>query len=272
MQNKGAVRLFAIALAIVCVYQLSLLLSAARWKMMPGNMPRGTTTERGIYLDSIGSEVVYNILLRKYTYRECKEREINLGLDLKGGMNVTLEVSMVDMIRSFQITIPIQPSTGPLPWPGNTRKTLRMISLPFSEGLSKKSIRMRGWQLFLQPVNSGVRLILILPMLKCSGLFVPRPKGQWITLLTFCGTGLTVLESSSQISRDWKPRAGYWFNCPVSRNQRGYGSFCRVQPALNSGRPMRIQRSFRICRKPTTRLGEILNAEKGPSGIIPGSR
>ncbi len=37
----------------------------------------------------------------KYTYRECKEKEMNLGLDLKGGMNVTLEISMVDMLRSL---------------------------------------------------------------------------------------------------------------------------------------------------------------------------
>ena len=53
------------------------------------------------YLDSISSETVYNFLwIRKYNYKECKEREINLGLDLKGGMNVTLEVS-VDIVRSM---------------------------------------------------------------------------------------------------------------------------------------------------------------------------
>ena len=54
------------------------------------------------YLDSIASEPVYNFLwLKKYTYRECQEREINLGLDLQGGMNVILEVSVVDVIRSM---------------------------------------------------------------------------------------------------------------------------------------------------------------------------
>jgi len=101
MQNKGAIRLFAIALAIVCVYQLSFTFVSRKVQNDAIEYAAGDSLLEEIYLDSIGSEVVYNILLRKYTYRECREREINLGLDLKGGMNVTLEVSMVDMIRSL---------------------------------------------------------------------------------------------------------------------------------------------------------------------------
>lgn len=53
------------------------------------------------YLDSMSSEVVYNLLVRKFTYRECKEREISLGLDLKGGMNVVLEVSEIDILKAL---------------------------------------------------------------------------------------------------------------------------------------------------------------------------
>ena len=101
MQNKGAIRFFAIALAVVCVYQLSFTFASRKVERDARNYAQGDSTREELYIDSIGSEVVYNILLRKYTYRECKEREINLGLDLKGGMNVTLEVSMVDMIRSL---------------------------------------------------------------------------------------------------------------------------------------------------------------------------
>jgi SecD/SecF fusion protein len=101
MQNKGAIRVFAIALAIVCVYQLSFTFVTRKVESDAREIAQGDTTKEELYIDSIGSQVVYNILLRKYTYRECKEREINLGLDLKGGMNVTLEVSMVDMIRSL---------------------------------------------------------------------------------------------------------------------------------------------------------------------------
>jgi len=53
------------------------------------------------YLDSMSGEVVYNILIKKYTYRECKEREISLGLDLKGGMNVVLEISEIDVLKAL---------------------------------------------------------------------------------------------------------------------------------------------------------------------------
>jgi SecD/SecF fusion protein len=101
MQNKGAVRFFAIALAIVCIYQLSFTFVTRKVEKDAREYALGDSTQETRFLDSVASEVVYNILVRKYTYMECKEREINLGLDLKGGMNVTLEVSMLDMIRSL---------------------------------------------------------------------------------------------------------------------------------------------------------------------------
>jgi SecD/SecF fusion protein len=101
MQNKGAIRFFAIALAIVCIYQLSFTFVTKKIESDAAEYARGDSALYESYLDSISTEVVYNILVRKYTYKECREREINLGLDLKGGMNVTLEVSMVDMIRSL---------------------------------------------------------------------------------------------------------------------------------------------------------------------------
>ena len=101
MQNKGAIRILAIALAIVCVYQLSFTVVTKKVERDAEQYAGDDNEAYQAYLDSISSEVVYNILVRKYTYKECQEREINLGLDLKGGMNVTLEVSMVEMIRSL---------------------------------------------------------------------------------------------------------------------------------------------------------------------------
>ncbi len=101
MQNKGAIRILAIALAIVCVYQLSFTIVTNKVERDAEQYAGDDNEAYQTYIDSISSEVVYNILVRKYTYKECKEREINLGLDLKGGMNVTLEVSMVEMIRSL---------------------------------------------------------------------------------------------------------------------------------------------------------------------------
>jgi len=101
MQNKGAITILAIALAIVCIYQLSFTFITRKIERDADKFSNGDALARTAYIDSISSEVVYNILVRKYTYKECKEREMNLGLDLKGGMNVTLEISMVDMLKSL---------------------------------------------------------------------------------------------------------------------------------------------------------------------------
>lgn len=106
MQNKGAIRLIAIALALVCVYQLSFTLvtkvvekKASEYALVGNEVDKKKESH---YLDSVSTEKVYNFLwVRKYTYKECKEREINLGLDLKGGMNVMLEVSVTDLVRAL---------------------------------------------------------------------------------------------------------------------------------------------------------------------------
>lgn len=101
MQSKGAIKLFAIVLALVCLYQLSFTLITRGVEADAREYANNDPIKEKEYLDSIGPKGVYNIGFKDYTYRECKEREINLGLDLKGGMNVTLEVSVVDMVRSM---------------------------------------------------------------------------------------------------------------------------------------------------------------------------
>lgn len=102
MQNRGAIRFIAVALTLVCLYQLSFTWFAKKVERAAAEYAQGDPKKEAFYLDSISSETVYNFLwLRQYSYREVKEREINLGLDLKGGMNVTLEVSVVDILRSL---------------------------------------------------------------------------------------------------------------------------------------------------------------------------
>jgi len=101
MQSKGAVKLFAILLALVCIYQLSFTLVTRGIESDAKEFAKGDEQKEKSYLDSISNKGVYNLLVKDYTYQECKEREINLGLDLKGGMNVTLEVSVVDLVRSL---------------------------------------------------------------------------------------------------------------------------------------------------------------------------
>jgi SecD/SecF fusion protein len=102
MQNKGAIMTFAILLAAVCFYQLSFTWKAKQVEKAAKEYAQGDPAMEFSYLDSISGEVVYNFLgLKKFTYKDVKELELNLGLDLKGGMNVTLEVSVDDLIRSL---------------------------------------------------------------------------------------------------------------------------------------------------------------------------
>lgn len=99
MQSKGAVKLFAILLALVCLYQLSFTLVTKNVEKNAREFAAGDPAKEKSYLDSIYSQPVYPLL--GFTYKKCKDNEINLGLDLKGGMNVTMEVSLVDLIRAM---------------------------------------------------------------------------------------------------------------------------------------------------------------------------
>ena len=102
MQNKGAILTFAILLAAVCLYQLTFTWKAKQVEKDAVEYAQGNPDLEYFYLDSISGEVVYNFLgLKKFTYKDVKELEMNLGLDLKGGMNVTLEVSVKDIIRAM---------------------------------------------------------------------------------------------------------------------------------------------------------------------------
>ncbi len=104
MQNKGAVKFVAIALALVCVYQLSFTFIAANVRNQAKEYATGADnvfdkTKENVYLDSIASETVYNFIgIREFNFNEVQDREINLGLDLKGGMNVILQVAVEDVI------------------------------------------------------------------------------------------------------------------------------------------------------------------------------
>lgn len=101
MKSKGAIRLFAIALTVVCVFQLSFTWFTYRAEQEAKEFAGGDVKKERAYLDSIAREPLVNLGFKKFTYLECKERELNLGLDLQGGMNVTLEVSLGDLIISL---------------------------------------------------------------------------------------------------------------------------------------------------------------------------
>ena len=123
MQSKGVIRLVAIIIAVACLYQLSftwvtnhqeskarayaaaVMAAAERDPDFSANdelnrafrLDSLYNASEKYYLDSIAAEKVFFA----FTYKECKDKELNLGLDLKGGMNVTLEVSVADIVRAL---------------------------------------------------------------------------------------------------------------------------------------------------------------------------
>ena len=94
MQNKGFVKVFAFALTLVCLFYLSFSFVTRHHMSKAAEDPKGETH----YLDSMQNEKVY---LGAYTLKQCREMEIGLGLDLKGGMNVILEVSVPDVVKAL---------------------------------------------------------------------------------------------------------------------------------------------------------------------------
>ena len=129
MQNKGAIRLFAILLTLACAYYLMFTYVssgitkdaetfAADYVSKPAVIADATkatkdTAQRATYLDSLKNfkkndyleslkkKKVYDLFITSYTYDDVKKRQLNLGLDLKGGMNVTLEISVADIIKQL---------------------------------------------------------------------------------------------------------------------------------------------------------------------------
>ncbi|MCB0768145.1 MAG: hypothetical protein KDB95_13130, partial [Flavobacteriales bacterium] len=119
MQNRGALWIFTILLALACLWQLS-------FSFFTSRMEKRARVEAGYSVDSLiqaepakadldrdsleiifenrylrthGDEKVYPVF--GYSYAECKEREMNMGLDLKGGMAVTLEVSVPELVENL---------------------------------------------------------------------------------------------------------------------------------------------------------------------------
>ena len=101
MQNKGAIKTLAVIFGLIFLYQLSFTVVTKVVEKRAAKFAQGDEAKENYYLDSVSNETVYNLLVKKYTYRDAKEREINLGLDLKGGMNVTLEVSVKDIVNAL---------------------------------------------------------------------------------------------------------------------------------------------------------------------------
>ena len=97
MQNKGLVRTLAVCLALVCAFYLSFSLIVSHYDKKAKDYAQGDDAKEFYYQDSIATQKVWF----GYTLKECREKQLNLGLDLKGGMNVIMEVSVPDILRSL---------------------------------------------------------------------------------------------------------------------------------------------------------------------------
>ncbi|ALU75675.1 protein translocase subunit SecDF [Tenacibaculum finnmarkense] len=107
MQNKGLIKLFAVLFGLVSLYQLSFTFFANKVEdsakvyakeNAKGNSGRELAKFERKYLDSVANDQVVNLGIGKYSYNDIKEREMNLGLDLKGGINAILQVSVKDIL------------------------------------------------------------------------------------------------------------------------------------------------------------------------------
>ena len=97
MQNKGFVKVIAVLLTLICLFYLSFSAVTSHYEKKAAELT-AQGKDGGAYLDSMRNEKVY---LNWKTLKECEELQIGLGLDLKGGMNVILEVSVPDVVKSL---------------------------------------------------------------------------------------------------------------------------------------------------------------------------
>ena len=161
MQNKGFIKVFSILLALVCAYYLSFSLVNSHIEKKAEKIAMGDQLKKAYYLDSMRTEKVY----LGNTYGECSEKVINLGLDLKGGMNVVLELSVPDVIRSLS-------NKNPDP--------------TFNKALAQASERLKSSQknyidLFVEEykkLDPGARLSAIFSTYELKGKITPQSTNE----------------------------------------------------------------------------------------------
>jgi SecD/SecF fusion protein len=108
MQNKGIVKLFALLFGLVSIYQLSFTFKANQIEEEAKAVAQSRFQDikevnraEAQYLDSLANEEVFNLGIKSFTYTEVKNNAMNLGLDLKGGINVILQISVKDILKGL---------------------------------------------------------------------------------------------------------------------------------------------------------------------------
>ena len=100
MQNKGFIKVFSIILTAICLFYLSFTVVGRQYNKKADQYANGDLALKNHYLDSLSTEKVY----LNYTLKQIREKEIGLGLDLKGGMNVVLEIDAAQVLNSLANT------------------------------------------------------------------------------------------------------------------------------------------------------------------------
>ncbi len=101
MQNKGLIKFFATLFALVSIYQLSFTFVSNSVKSDAKTFANNNPEKELKYLDSIGKQPVFNLGITSFTYNEVKDKQINKGLDLEGGINVILQISIKDVLKGL---------------------------------------------------------------------------------------------------------------------------------------------------------------------------
>ncbi len=148
MQNKGFVKVFAVLLTLVCVFYLSFSFVTRHYTNKAKEIANGDPKVEQDYLDSLSNE---KVMLWNWTLKDCREMEISLGLDLKGGMNVILEVSVPDVIRALADNKPDENFNKALnEMLQNKLSTARTISLPCSSENTRRLLGRKTFRTFSQ--------------------------------------------------------------------------------------------------------------------------
>jgi len=177
MQLKGLVKIFTVALILISLYQLSFTFivrnaekqaqAKAHQKALK-EIPTAagkeldslTDREYKTIMDSMQGETLVNIpLLKKYSFQEAKGEELNLGLDLQGGMNVTLEVSLDELVRSMSNN-PKDPMLNKVIADANAAKANSQASFVtlFGETFTKENPSAKLAYLFTKPSEKDITL------------------------------------------------------------------------------------------------------------------
>src|SRR5690606_38422026 len=101
MQSKGLIQFLVVVVTLACLYSLSFTFVTRKVEKDAAAYAQGDMAKEKAYLDSMAGEEVYNLGIAKFTYREAKANELALGLDLKGGMNVTMEIALNELIANL---------------------------------------------------------------------------------------------------------------------------------------------------------------------------